>query len=352
MDYKNLLKQLTAIITKENGSDLHLSKNHHPVVRTHGKLFFLETLPFLSGEDVAGLAFEMLAPDDKELFLREKEIDFSYEIDEARFRGSCFFSQGSIVISLRLIPKKIRTLAELNLPPVLEDFVQKEQGFFLVVGPMGHGKSTTLAALIEIINQSRAEHIVTIENPIEHIFSKEKSIIDQREIRIDTKDFSTALRSAFRQDADVLMIGEMRELETIATAVTAAETGHLVLSTLHTNNAAQTVNRIIDVFPAEQQGQIRIQLAGSLLGVFSQRLIPRVSGGVIPAYELLLNNNAVANLIREARTHELQNVIETSSKNGMVSLNRSLAELVRLGEITIENGKKYSNNARQLENIL
>ena len=251
-----------------------------------------------------------------------------------------------------MIPKKVKTLNELNLPSILENFIQKQQGFFLVVGPMGHGKSTTLSSMIEMINQSRAEHIMTIEDPVEYIFQKGKSMIDQREIKIDTKDFPTALKSMFRQDVDVLMIGEMRGLETISTSVTAAETGHLVFSTLHTNNAAQTIDRIIDVFPPEQQGQIKIQLAASLLGIFSQRLIPRISGGMIPAYELMINNNATANLIREGRTFEINNVIETSSKEGMISLNKSLEELVRMGEITLENAKKYSYRSKELSRNL
>ncbi len=349
MDYKKLLDELVSVIIKENGSDLHLSADCCPAIRVHGSLFFLKKMPVLSGADILNITTEILTPKYKGIFLERKEIDFSYEAGQARFRGNCFFSQGSVGISLRLIPKKIKTLAELSLPPILEDFAQKQQGFFLVVGPIGHGKSTTLAALIEIINQNRAAHIITIEDPVEYVFERKKSIVDQREIKTDTKDFPTALRSSFRQDADVLMIGEMRGIETIATSVTAAETGHLVLSTLHTNNAAQTIDRIIGVFPALQQSQIRLQLAGSLLGVFSQRLIPRISGGVIPAYELLINNTATANLIREARTYEIPNVIETGSKEGMVSLNKSLAELTRLGEITAENARKYSIRARELE---
>jgi twitching motility protein PilT len=204
-------------------------------------------------------------------------------------------------VALRLIPKEIKTLAELNLPPILETFTKKNQGFFLVVGPVGHGKSTTLAALIEMINQERLEHIITIEDPIEYLFENKKSIIDQREVRLDTNDFHTALIHAFRQDVDVIMVGEMRGLDTVSTAVTAAETGHLVFSTLHTNSASQTIERIIDSFPANQQGQIRLQLSTSLTGIFSQRLIPRISGGLIPAYELLINNSAVSNLIREKR---------------------------------------------------
>jgi twitching motility protein PilT len=243
-------------------------------------------------------------------------------------------------------------LAELNLPPILEQFAHRQQGFFLVVGPAGHGKTTTLAALIDMINHERLEHVITIESPIEYIFTEDKALIDQREVKIDTPSFHDALRGIFRQDIDVLMIGEMRDIETISTAVTAAETGHYVVTTLHTNTASQTIERIIDSFPANQQNQIRVQLAGSLAGIFSQRLIPRISGGLIPAYELLINNAAVSNLIRDNRTHEIDNVIETSSELGMVDLNKSLADLVRRGEITAENAFMYSTDPRSLEKMM
>ncbi len=234
----------------------------------------------------------------------------------------------------------------------LENFANKTQGFFLVVGPTGQGKSTTLATLIDIINQTRLDHIITIEDPIEYIFESKKSIIDQREVLQDTPDFHTALQGMFRQDVDVMMIGEMRTPEDISTAVTAAETGHLVFSTLHTNNAAQTVERIIDSFDTIAQAQIRVQLAASLLGIFSQRLIPRVAGGLVPAYELLINNTAIANLIRDNRTHEINSVIETSAGEGMVDLNRNLSELVKAGEISIDNARLYSQNAKSLEHLM
>jgi len=352
MSHKETLDNLIKMIIEEDGSDLHLSVGYNPAIRVHGNLFFLEKMNILSEDDILGIISELLNSEYKEKFLEEKELDFSYGSNGVRFRGNCFFSQGTVGVNLRLISKKIKTLEELNLPPILESFTQKEQGFFLVVGPVGNGKTTTLATMIDIINQNRAGHIVTIEDPIEYVFEKGMSIIDQREVETDTKDFATALRSVFRQDADVLMIGEMRGLETISTSVTAAETGHLVFSTLHTNDAAQTIDRIIDVFSAGQQTQIRMQLAGSLLGIFSQRLIPRVSGGMIPAYELLIKNNAVANLIREGRTHEIPNVIETGTKEGMVSLDKSLAELVRVGEITIENAKRYSTQTDRLDRML
>jgi twitching motility protein PilT len=253
---------------------------------------------------------------------------------------------------LRYIPKEIRSISELNVPSILESFARREQGFFLVVGPVGQGKSTTLAALVELINTERMEHIVTIEDPIEQVYVPKQSLIDQREVGIDTDSFSTALYAAFRQDVDVLLVGEMRDPETMAAAVTAAETGHLVFSTLHTNNAAQTIDRIIDSFSASQQEQVRLQLASALSGIFSQRLIPRVSGGLIPAFELLINNKAVANLIREKRTHEINTVIETSQQDGMIDFNRSLAELVARGEITVENAYSHSLNPNALDRLI
>jgi len=353
MDYKKELEDLILTVVREGGSDLHLSTKRHPTVRVSGNLVPLVKKEILTPEDTLGFVGELLSKEQKEEFLRVKEMDFSYNFGkEARFRGNAFFQRGSVGVALRLIPRKIKTLAELNLPDLLSDFARKKQGFFLTVGPVGQGKSTTLASMIQMINNERTEHIITIEDPIEYMFEEDKSIIDQREVRIDTRDFYTALRSAFRQDVDVMMIGEMRGTETISTAVTAAETGHLVLSTLHTNNAAQTIDRIIDSFPPEGQNQIRVQLAGSLLGIFSQRLIPRISGGMIPAYELLINNNAVSNLIREGRTHEINVVIETGSESGMIDMNKSLAELVRAGEIRPEDAYTYSFNPKGLEKLI
>jgi twitching motility protein PilT len=242
----------------------------------------------------------------------------------------------------------VKTLEELHLPEALRRFALKEQGFFLVVGPTGHGKTTTLASMVDIINHEQNKHIITIEDPIEYLFIQDKAIVAQREIKRDTENFHRGLRAMFRQDVDVVMVGEMRDPESISMAVTAAETGHLVLSSLHTNNASQTIDRIIDSFPGPQQNQIRLQLAGSLVGIFSQRLIPRISGGVIPAYELLIANTAVRNLIREGRTHEIDAVIETSSSDGMITLNSSLVNLVRDGQITMENALAYSLNPQEL----
>jgi len=352
-DYRQEIEELILIVAKEGASDLHLTVGRHPTIRVSGDLIPIVKKPVLTPEDTLGLAMEILNDENKKIFLEEREVDFSYTpTADIRFRGNAFFQRGVAGVALRLIPMKIRSLQELNLPSNLTDFINKKQGFFLVVGPVGQGKSTTLASLIDLINHERAEHIITIEDPIEYIFHGDRSIIDQREVRFDTKNFYTALRSMFRQDVNVGMIGEMRNPETISMAVTAAETGHLILSTLHTNSAAQTIDRIIDSFPGNQQHQIRAQLAGSLIGIFSQRLVPRISGGLIPAYELLVNNDAVANLIREGRTAEIDVIIETGSQDGMVDLNRSLSELVRNGEITADSAFRFSLNPEGLTKLI
>ena len=350
---KELLTNLIETTIREGASDLHLLIKRHPVIRVSRELISLVKHSLLTPENITVFLEELLPAEDTKLFLQNKEIDFSYSFkDQVRFRGNAYFEKGNIGISLRLIPRKIPSLEELHLPQALEQFTKRQQGFFLVVGPMGHGKSTTLASLIEMINSSRSEHIMTIEAPIEYVYEEKLSIIDQREVRIDTKDFSTALVAMFREDVNVALIGEMRDQKTISSAVTAAETGHLVFSTLHTNNAAQSIDRIIDSFPSEQQEQIRLQLAASLTGIFSQRLVPRVSGGLVPAFELLISNSAVANLIREKRTHELNTVIETGLEKGMIDMNRSLADLVRRGEITSENAFAYSPNPQIMNRLL
>lgn len=352
MEHKKDIEELVTLLLQQNASDLHLGEGRTPVVRVAGSLIPLAKRPVATAADMAGYIAEFLNSDNRMRLERDRTVDFSYSLSNARFRGNAYFKQGTLSIALRLIPKKIQTLAELNLPPIIETFTRKPQGFFLVVGPIGQGKTTTLAAMIELINESRSEHILTIEDPIEYVHESKKSIIDQREVLTDTPDFHSALTAMFREDIDVCLVGEMRDINTISTAVTAAETGHLVFSTLHTNNAAQTINRIIDSFPSNQQDQIRVQLAGSLTGIFSQRLIPRISGGLIPAYELLINNNAVANLIREKRIHEIQTVIETSSGEGMIDMNRSLAALARAGEITVESAYLNSINPKNLERMM
>lgn len=353
VDYKKELQLLIQTLLAEHGSDLHLPTGSHPTIRVSGALVPLLRKPILTDVDVSGFAQVLMRPNFYEKLKGHNEIDFSFETAEGvRFRGHGFYQKGRLSLALRLIPNVVLSLEELNLPPILDSFTDRPQGFFLCVGPVGQGKSTTLAAMINRINQKRAEHIVTIEDPIEYVYKPEKALIDQREVGIDTPDFETALNAVFRQDVDVILVGEMRSPNTIATAVTAAETGHLVFATVHTNDAAQTINRIVDAFPGSQQNQIKTQLASSLIAIFSQRLIPRIEGGLVPAYELLVNNNAVANLIRDGRTHEITSIIETGLEQGMIDMNRSLAQLVQKGEITVENAFNYSSNPKGLERLI
>ena len=353
VDYKRELNALIELIIQEKASDLHLSVGAHPLIRVSGTLIPLLKKPIITDSDINAFAKVLMRDDQYASFREYNEIDFSFENTKGvRFRGNAFYQRGQMGVALRLVPNEIIDLKGLNLPPILESFTQRSQGFFLCVGPVGQGKSTTLAAMVNEINKTRAEHIVTIEDPIEYVYQEEKSLIDQREIGIDSKSFETALNSAFRQDVDVILVGEMRNTETMAAAVTAAETGHLVYSTLHTNDAAQTINRIVDSFPGNQQDQVRVQLASSLVAIFSQRLIPHITGGLVPAYELLINNNAVSNLIRENRIHEIPSVIETGLEQGMVDMNRSLARLIQNGDITVENAFTYSNNPKGLERLI
>ena len=353
VDYKKELQILIQTVISERSSDLHFGVGNHPTLRISASLVPLIRKPILTDVDVTGFAQVLMRPDFYERLKRRDEVDFSYENQEGvRFRGNAFFQKGRLSIALRLIPNVILSLEELNLPPILESFTDRPQGFFLCVGPVGQGKSTTLAAMVNRINIKRADHIVTIEDPIEYIYTPQKAMIDQREVGIDTMSYESALNSVFRQDVDVILVGEMRNPATISMAVTAAETGHVVYSTLHTNDAAQTINRIIDSFPGNQQDQIRVQLSASLIGIFSQRLIPRIAGGLVPAYELLVNNSAVSNLIRDKRTHEIYSVIETGLEQGMIDMNRSLASLVQKGEITVENAFRYAVNPKGLERLI
>jgi twitching motility protein PilT len=353
MNIDKRLEELLDLVVAEGGSDLHIYAGGSPMIRVAGALIPIDKYPIFTGEETEAMLKSIVPGNRWSVFQENEVIDLSYEHKgNARFRVNGYRVQGATAIALRLVPHAIRTFSELNLPSVLEVFTQRKQGFFLVVGPVGHGKSTTLAAMIDRINDSRSEHILTIEDPVEYIFTQKKSLIHQREVHIDVPDFHSALQSAFREDVDVMMVGEMRDYETISSAVTAAETGHLVLSTLHTNTAAQTIDRIIDMFPAEQQSQVRVQLAGSLAGIFSQRLIPRISGGLIPACELLINNSAVSTLIRDARTHEINTVIQTSSQEGMIDMDRSLADLMKRGEVTIEHAYEHAVNPKTFEHYL
>lgn len=352
-DFQYELEELLSVVLKESASDLHISVGRYPTLRIDGRLIPLTQKGILDPEYTDNLVSALLTKEQRELFLKDKELDFAYSFrDKARFRVNVFRQRSFVSAALRLIPAKIKTIEELNLPPVFNEFINHSQGFLLVTGPTGHGKSTTLAAIVDKINHEKTKHIVTIEDPIEYLFTQDRSIIDQREVGLDTNNFSRALRSAFRQDVDVIMVGEMRDVETISTAVTAAETGHLVLATLHTNNAAQTIDRIIDTFPASGQGQIRVQLANTLLGVVSQRLIPCLDNGRIPAVEVMIANHAVRNLIREDKIHQIDLVIDTHMDEGMISLNRALAELVRAQKISINNAELYSLNSRELKNFI
>jgi twitching motility protein PilT len=353
MDYPKLLEELFEIMLHEGASDIHFSSGKHPTIRVHSTLVPIKSKAEFKPEDTFALVKLLVSELDYKRFENREEVDFAYNYkDKARFRGNVFFQQDVAGVALRLIPEQVKTIEELGLPSILKDFTRKEQGFFLAVGPIGQGKSTTLAAMVDLINTERAEHILTIEDPIEFVFKPKRSIINQRQVGVDTASFHEALMSAFRQDVNVIMVGEMRGSNTMGAAVTAAETGHLVYSTLHTNDAAQTIDRIIGSFPAEQQNQVRSQLSSSLTAILSQRLIPKIGGGMVPAVELLINNNAVSNLIRENRIHEIQSIIETGLEHGMISMNRSLAELVRSGLISLENAQRHSNDQRGLLNLI
>ena len=350
---KKEVDELLLLLAQEQGSDLHLSPGVFPTIRVDGRLVPLSNRPILDPETLEGYATAMMGEERKAFFLKEKEADFSYSVEEkARFRTNIYFSRGNFAVTCRYVPFEIKTVEELNLPKIIKFFGQLSQGFVLIVGPNGHGKSTTMAALINMINKERVEKIVTIEDPIEYQFVSDKSIIDQREVYKDTNSFANALRAAFRENVNVVMVGELRDYETMSAAVSAAETGHLVFASLHTNNAAQTVERIIDSFPPAQQPQIISQLANTISGIISQRLIPSVKGGLVPAVEVLIANAAVRNLIRENKTEQLNVVIDTSEEVGMISMNKSLAGLVKQGQISLEQAEFFSLNPKELKMLL
>jgi twitching motility protein PilT len=353
MDYKQKLNDLLLTCAKQEASDLHIAVGRHPTLRIDGALVPLTKESILTPQDAEGLVTSILTDQQKGEMSLKKQVDFSYTFeDKARFRVNAYYQRGFMAMAMRLIPARVKTIEELKLPPILHDFSALSQGFVLIVGPAGHGKSTTLAAILDEVNHNRTEHIITIEDPIEYLFVQDKSIVSQREVKTDTADFSQALKSLLRQDPDVVMIGEMRDTESISTALTAAETGHLVLSTLHTNSASQTIDRIIDSFPAEQQSQVSSQLSAVLVGIISERLIPRIEGGRVPACEIMIANPAIRNLIRERKTYQIDLVIETNAQEGMITLNRSLADLVRRREISLENAELYSLNPSELRILL
>lgn len=343
------IENLLASAIEYKSSDLHLVEGFSPILRIDGKLMAVPKEPILSSDSCTNLITSLMTDAQKTSLKEKRELDFSFGYQNTRFRVNAYYQRGELQAALRLIPSKIPSIEELGLPPILEKFTTFSQGFCIISGPTGHGKSTTLASLIENINQNRSEHIITIEDPIEYVFEHKKSIISQREVGSDTLSFAHALKSALREDPNILLVGEMRDLETIEAALTLAETGHLVFTTLHTNSAAQTADRIIDVFPPHQQQQVRTQLANVLLGVVSQRLIPRTSGGRVVATEIMIANNAIKNLIREGKAFQIPGVIQTSASEGMINLDKVLAELVSKGEITLDDALVWSLNPKELK---
>ena len=340
-------------VIKQNASDLHIQVGEPPMLRVDGSLRAITDAPELSADDLEALIFSILDDEQKEILLKDKEVDLSFAYgDFGRFRVNAFHERGTLAAALRLIPVQIRTLEELKMPKVLQDFTKFPRGLVLVTGPTGSGKSTTLAAMLDAINTDRACHILTIEDPIEYAHHSKKSIVQQREIHYDTYSFGAALRSSLRQDPDVVLIGEMRDLETIAAAVTIAETGHLVLATLHTNSAAQSIDRMVDVFPPHQQQQIRVQLSGILMGICAQRLVPSIGGGRVVAAETLVVTGAVRNIIREGKTHQIDAVIQTGADLGMQSMDRHLAQLIEAGTISYDEAKNFAADPAELDRLM
>ncbi len=349
------LQKILSLIIENNASDLHLMPGLPPMIRVDGELAPLPSFLVLTKEDVEALVYRLLTPEQKELLLANKELDYSFgfgkgsaEGEMGRFRGNAYYQRGVLCAAFRFLPPVIKTVEDLGLPKILHHFTNLKQGFVLVCGPTGHGKSTTIASLLNEINTQRAAHILTIEDPIEYVFPKGKSILSQREMGMDTHSWPMALRSALREDPDVVFVGEMRDPETMAAAITIAETGHLVFSTLHTNSASQSVDRIVDTFPAHQQSQIRVQLSSTMKGIISQRLLPKLGGGRVPAVEVLIGTPAVASNIRDGKTHLIDSVIQTSQDMGMIPLESSLAQLVLGGAITLETAKSYAMHEEEL----
>lgn len=348
------IKELLSLTIKNKASDLHLMPGIPPSVRIDGSLSYLANYQALTPQDVEAMIFSIVTPAQKELLTTNKELDFSFGFgggtygDSGRFRINAYYQRGYLAGAFRFLPPSIRTIEDLGLPKILHSFADLRQGLILVCGPTGHGKSTTLAAVINEINLNKAAHILTIEDPIEYVYPSGKSILSQREIGTDTHSWALALRSALREDPDVVLVGEMRDPETIAAAVTIAETGHLVFSTLHTNSAAQSIDRMVDSFPPHQQEQIRIQLSATLKGIVSQRLIAQISGGRAPAVEVLIGTPAVSSNIRDGKTHLIDSVIQTSGELGMITLESSLANLVKTGAISLETAKSYAMHQEEL----
>lgn len=340
-------------VVKKKASDLHLQVGMPPMLRIDGKLASVSGAQPMGEEVVENLIFAMLDEDQKQILLKDKEFDFSFAFgDLGRFRVNAFHERGNLAAALRLIPNEILTVEQLGLPQVMNKFAQYPRGLVLITGPTGSGKSTSLASLVDKINTDRADHIITIEDPIEFTHRSKKSLVVQREVHYDTYSFSAALRSTLREDPDVVLIGEMRDLETIASAITIAETGHLVFATLHTNSAAQSVDRIIDVFPPHQQPQVRSQLSNILMAICCQRLIPSIGGGRVVAAEILMATPAVRNIIREGKTHQLEAVIQTGAEFGMQSMDKTLVSLIHAGTITYDEARNYAVDLDELDRLM
>src|SRR3990167_5698600 len=347
------IKELLKLVIDKKASDLHLMAGVPPHIRIDGKLQPVANEPALTPETIQALIMPLLTPAQKDQFLINKELDFSFELGNmGRFRSNVYYTKGVMAAALRQIDSKIRSIEQLHLPKICYQLAELRQGLVLVTGPTGHGKSTTLAAIINQINQNRAEHIVTIEDPIEYIYKPIKSIISQREMHGDTHSWTVALRSVLREDPNVVLVGEMRDYETIAAALTVAETGHLVLATLHTNSAGQTIDRIVDVFPEHQQAQIRMQLSATLSAVIAQRLIPAIGGGRLAVEEILLGTAAVRTSIREGKSHLINNVLQTSAEQGMQSLEMDLSRLVNQGQIDFNVALEYAINPDELTRLV
>lgn len=350
---KNDIDSLIAYIIKEQASDLHLIAGCVPTMRVHGLLYPIPGAGVLTSEDIQESLKKIMRPEQYESLSVNKELDFSFVYsDQARFRANCYTQKGSTAAAFRLIPLELPDLYNLKLPPIVNSFTNLRQGLVLVTGPTGHGKSTTLAAILNEINKNKACHIVTIEDPIEFIFKPIKSIISQREMKSDTHSWNIALKSVLREDPDIVLIGEMRDYETIASALTIAETGHLVFATLHTNSAAQTVDRIVDVFPQDQQSQVRLQLSMVLEAIFSQRLVNSTNNQRVVAYEVALATTAIKTTIREAKTHQIDSIIQTSFDVGMSTLERSLSQLVKDGTISVETAQSWSEKPEELNRLI
>lgn len=352
------IHELLGLTVKNKASDLHLLAGVAPTFRIDGMLRYLTTHPVLKPIDVEEMVFALLTPEQKELFLTNKELDFSFsftdktEVELGRFRVNAFFQRGTIAAVLRFLAPSVRSIDDLGLPKICHSFASLKQGFVIVAGPTGHGKSSTLAAILNEINTKRAVHILTIEDPIEFVYPKGNSIITQREMGTDTHSWSLALRSSLREDPDIVLVGEMRDPETMQAAITLAETGHLVFSTLHTNSASQSIDRIVDAFPSDQRPQVRIQLAATLKGIISQRLLSRIGGGRIPAVEVLLGSSAVASNIRDGKSHLIDSVIQTSKDMGMITLDESLANLVRSGVVSLDDARGYTLREGELLRLI